>query len=246
MSRRICFRRAFTLIVTVLGQLSTPAAAQLVFEVASIKPNTGVSQNMKMVPTPGGRLNAENLTLKFLIGIAWKIGDNQIQGGPSWIASARYDLAAKAETDKQFPDFSPMLQNLLEDRFNLAVHHETRDQSVYVLTAAKEGLKLPPTDADAYTPQSGCGSIGMTRKHMEGTGITMDSLARALARTTGKVVLDRTGFNGKFDVHLDWTPDDQGVSLFAVLREQLGLKLESRKAPVDILVIDHAGKPAEN
>jgi len=237
MSRRTWFRRVFTLIATVLAQLTTPAAAQTAFEVASIKPNTGVSRDMKIVPTPGGRLNGENLTLKFLIGIAYRIGDNQIQGGPGWIASARYDIAAKAETDKEFPDFSPMLQTLLEDRFKLAVHHEIRDQSVYVLTMAKEGLK----DSGA-----GSGSIEMTSKRMEGAGITMDSLARALARLTGMVVIDQTGFNSKFDVHLAWTPDGDGVSLFTALREQLGLKLESRKAPVDVLVIDHVEKPSEN
>jgi uncharacterized protein (TIGR03435 family) len=241
MNRRTGLRRILTLIVTILGQFTTPAAAQPAFEVASIKRSTALSQDMKIVPTPGGRLNGENLTLKFLIGISYKIGDNQIQGGPSWIASARYDIAAKAETAKQFPDFSPMLQTLLEDRLKLAVHHETKEQSVYVLTAAKEGLKLRSTDA-----QSGSGTIGMTSKRMEGTGIAMESLARALARITGMVVIDQTGFNGKFDVDLAWAPDDEGDSLFTVLREQLGIKLESRKAPVDVLVIDHAEKPSEN
>jgi uncharacterized protein (TIGR03435 family) len=258
------------------------------FEVASIKPNNGSSRLVHVQPSPGGRFNAENVSLRFLMQHAYDVKDFQIVGGPAWINSDRYDLSAKAEgtpTGQQM--MGPMLQTLLEDRFKLAIHRETHQLPIYALTVAKSGLKLRPAkegSCTAWSPFSliapsspvrmpgenapkPCGFLGFGVQGLELTldmsGASMAELSASLAATRElhQTVLDNTGLAGVFDVHLKWTADSPGATdsgdrvlpndaagpfLFSALQEQLGLKLESAKGPLEVLVIDHVEKPDAN
>ncbi len=244
-------------VIVAVGMASALSCAaqdsRIAFEVASVKPNLTESLNMSILPTPGGRLNAENMTLKFLVRLAYRVRESQVEGGPPWISSARFDISARAETGERFPNLSPMLRTLLEDRFQLGVHRETKVPNVYVLRASKGGLTLPPSpDVDCGAKPSGCGTVRMTRRQPDGQGISMETLSKSLSDATGIVVIDQTGYHGRFDAHLKWAPADEAEksgddepSLFAVLGE-LGLRLEPGKAPVEILVIDRAEKPSEN
>ncbi len=236
------------------------------FEVASVKPT--VDARAGAGRSSPGHLVMNHETLKNLITLAYKVSFYRIVGGPAWVNELRYDIAATAEHNETEREMFPMLQPLLEDRFRLAVHSETRELPVYFLEAAKGGLKLSPPDCVTPTPDSKtlppaapgqprlyfCGTLGpvLGHKNLDGYGTTMRSFTNSLSGLTGREVIDRTGFTDKFDVHLEYggvfdSPPDSGApSLFTALQEQAGLKLESQKAPVEVLVIDHAEKPDPN
>jgi uncharacterized protein (TIGR03435 family) len=247
------------IVLTAFAQDSVPIRPE--FEVATIKPNSGGSGNVAIVPTPGGGFHAENVTLKLLIQLAYRVSEMQIQGGPPWISSARYDIVAKAivakaETSKPFPDMSPMLQSLLEERFKLTFHRETKEEvSACILVPAKSGRKLTGAqDFGCAAPAAlTCGTIRMTNRQLDGSRITIDALTKALAAVTGRIVIDRTGYKELIDVHLEWTPegapddpDSIHTSIYTELQEKLGLELEARKSPAEILVIDRAERPVED
>jgi uncharacterized protein (TIGR03435 family) len=252
------------------------------FEAASIKPNNGVTNFAGMRLLPGGRIEAQNVNLKFLIQNAYKVKPFQIVGGPSWIESQRYDVSAKPEEGASQNQVSLMMQSLLADRFKLRLHRETRETQVYLLTPAKGGMKLPEAKpGSCITPNQNapmrfspdgprpCGSMMMSPGAVNGASIGMDRLTDALSNLSGRTVIDKTGFTGTFDVHLEFTPeglpagpfgglppppdapkppanDANAPSIFTALQEQLGLRLESAKDKVEILVIDSAEKPSEN
>jgi uncharacterized protein (TIGR03435 family) len=213
------------------------------FDVASVKPNASGSNNLLMRPPVDGRFTATNVTLKMLIALAYKVRQLEISGGPAWIASDRYDINAKAAADSNVSaDQSRlMIQRMLEDRFKLMVHHEKRQTPVYVLLPAKNGLKIPaPKEGNCVATASApgqpfipvCGSFIVLPNGFEGKTISMAQLANSPAAA---------GDNG-----LAMPGDTSGPSIFTALQEQLGLKLEATKGPVEILVIDHAGKPSAN
>jgi uncharacterized protein (TIGR03435 family) len=218
----------------------------------------------------------------------------QVLGGPGWIDSDRYDIVAKAEGNPpQAQLYGSMLRALLEDRFKLKVHRETKEVPVYLLTVAKSGTKLQLVkegscvSADSVSadikhplPQPAPGQprprvCGSRVTALDGTfdmyGATMADLSIQLAIRLDRDVIDKTGIAGMFDIHLDVsradlaprfvaggevgqadpsTPvvatDPTGPSIFTALQQQLGLKLESGKGPVEFLVIDHVEKPSEN
>jgi|SRR5665213_3656774 len=255
------------------------------FEVASIKLSAGgpVSLGRK---SPG-TFFAENYSVAGLIMAAYGIRAFQIQDGPGWIRSVKYDVLAKYKadstgkgqpTEKEWTDIDIMLQALLEDRFQMKVHRETKTLPVYALTVAKNGLKLHPADcitqpAAGEKPLNICesryGSRGLNRT-LDWTGTNMVDLTRfALPNIMGRTVIDKTGVQGSFDIHLEWTPDqatagitgsgspgDPGgsaplgdataISIFTAFQEQLGLKLESEKGPVEVIAIDHIERPSSN
>jgi uncharacterized protein (TIGR03435 family) len=230
------------------------------FEVASIKRNLSGSRPW-LVPPAGGRFTAINVTLKLLMGLAWP---QRISGGLSWVFTDGYDIAAK-EPERTVSDaeFSLMMQNLLKDRFGLRAHTETHEARVYVLTSAKNGLKLldaKPEPCFFYgskTPradaQEGCGRMSVTPELIANEKVSMEWFAGVLEGLLGRPVIDRTGFRGSFKVHLQFAPvdptrgsDGTKPSIFAALEKQLGLKLESQKGSEEVLVIDHVEKPSEN
>jgi uncharacterized protein (TIGR03435 family) len=236
-------QRLFGLLFVAVGIVH----AQATFEVASIKPHAGT------VTAWGGsfhgpRLTETAITLFELIADAYDLRSDQISGGPSWVRADRYDVDAKAEGDAALTKVQQqqMLQALLADRFQLKVHHETKEMPVYALVAVKNGSKLKENSADATGPNFVRGTTaGM---HMEASHGTMENLARQLSFSAGRPVMDKTGLTGFYAFTLDWTSatDSDLPSVFTAVQEQLGLRLESQKAPVEMLIIDQAERPSEN
>jgi uncharacterized protein (TIGR03435 family) len=255
------------------------------FEVASIKPAAPGSRGMFIRNSPGGRVNVTNMTLKELIVIAYRIQPFQISGGPSWFDSVHYDINAKAETTPKQGELPLMLQALLADRFQLTIQRETKDMPVYALVLAKKDGKLgpglvesregsctafdpakpPPLPEPGQPRPNFCGNMMMQPRMLKASDIPVSQIVPMLSRFLGRTVIDKTGLTAKFDITLEWTPDESqianmqlppdvkpppsdpaGPSIFTALQEQLGLKLEAQKGPVDIFVITRAEKPSEN
>jgi uncharacterized protein (TIGR03435 family) len=223
------------------------------FEVVSIKLNRSDDRGGGMRPIEGG-LSARNLSVNMLIQSAYKLKPWQISGGPGWVATDRYDIEAKTEGNPSFQERLEMCRLLLADRFQLKFHRETRQTPVYSLTVTKNGPKLQATASG--TP----GYIRPGRGLLEGKGVNMRMLADFLGGSLGQSVTDNTGVIGGFDIRLEWTPtegeldykdedrpiDPNGSSIFTAVQEQLGLKLEASKGPVEVLVIDHIERPSQN
>ena len=219
------------------------------FEVASIKPNRSAAVDSNMNSLPHGRLIATNITVMELIRFAYTMKDYQISHAPRWLDSDRFDINAKTAESKRtvLDDLKSQIRQLLEERFQLAIHRETKPMPVYLLTVAKGGPKLKRHDEGKGSgTRNRCG-------HLTGTRLTMDTIATALSRHFERDVLNRTQLEGKYDFELDWTPDtgpcpdaEPRPSIFTAIQEQLGLRLEPSKGPVGILIIDHIAHPSEN
>jgi uncharacterized protein (TIGR03435 family) len=254
---------ALTLVVLAFAALFAPrwiALAQEpqrpVFEVASVKPSQS-DERPRLGVSPGGRLNVTNATLKYLIQFAYTVQDYQISGGPPWMRSARYDIAAKFDPlSSRSPDprinrahDALMMQTLLADRFQLKLRLETKVLPRYTLVRARNRPKLrdngKPAQLTDVRISGGTGRIAAQKA-------TMPLFAEVLSQALGRLVLNETELNGNYDFSLEWSPDAQpdfdatGPSIFTALQEQLGLKLESNKGPVEMLVIDHAERPDAN
>jgi uncharacterized protein (TIGR03435 family) len=268
---------------------TTPAASEKPkFEVASVRQNTSDDGKMSIGFQPGGRYTAIGIPLSDLIRQAYGLQRTQIVGAPDWTETARYDIVAKAEGEipragpgAPMGPFNFMLQDLLEDRFKLRTHRETREMPVYALVLARsdrkpgEGLRASTVDCAAMRGRMGRGGpppgppapgerplcgLRVGPGQMSGSGIALTQLTQILSQFTQRIVIDRTGLEGNFDIDLTFTPDKMplgapppgvtlppidpnGPSLFTALQEQLGLKLASERAPVEVLVIDHVERP---
>ena len=273
-------------LLTAVGLAGQTGTAPLSFEVASIKPSGPDDHRTMIQMQPGGGLRTTGSTLKMLLTLAYDVREFQISGGPGWINTDRYDIMAKSasspasdnppddprkmteEQRKTLADqMRERLRAMLADRFQLALHRETKEQSVYALVVAKGGSKLQESDAKEGTGPRGMMRMG--RGQISGQAIQLEMVTRMLSSQLGRPVIDRTGLKGNFDVKLEWTPDPgqsggpfgggpppgadappppdpNGPSLFTALQEQLGLRLESQKGPVEMLVIDKVEKPSEN
>jgi len=229
------------------------------YEIVSVKPSPPGCQGMS-ISMPPGRYSARCITVWGLIFNAYKVRSlhDHPPGLPGWGDSAQFDIDAKMSDEsvaagknlssKERDELNnQMLQALLADRFKLRVHYESKIQSVDQLIIAKSGPKLKQWPAD-QKPRGI--SWGDNRIRIQGAG--MDNLAFILSDALGRTVVDKTGLTGSYDIDLKWTPDDQqgkpdaGPTLVTALQEQLGLKLDSAKGPVDTLVIDNVEKPSEN
>lgn len=261
------------------------ARAPLTFEVASIKPNSGDDRRVGIQFMPGGGLRTTGTTLKFLITFAYDVRDFQVSGGPGWINSDRFDIMAKSERngpESEAPEdmrkmsdaqmktgveqMRAKLQALLADRFQLTIHHESKDQPVYALVIGKNGSKLKESEVKQGGDRRRMMRMG--RSELNAEGVAMDMLTNTLSNVLGRPVIDRTGLKGNYDFKLAWTPDPgqaggfggppppgveappppdpNGPSIFTAVQEQLGLRLESQKGPVDLIVIDRVEKLSEN
>jgi len=242
------------------AQSRSQDAAAPAFEVASVKPNKSGTRGGNLNTEPG-RLTITNLTLRTCIKAAYHLQDYQLTGGPGWPEAEHYDIVAKAENPAGDDQLMLMLQRLLAERFQLAFHRATKEMPGYALTVGKNGTKLHEVELAGN---------GWMRNHVDGLSgqeVSMARLAEVLSGRLGRPVLDQTGIKGVFDLKLAWTPDQSlarnpgegkesaavesasdasGVSIFTALQEQLGLKLEARKVPGEILVIDHIERPSEN
>lgn len=291
-------------IARVRAQAPEPSPGKQKFEVASVRPNTSNDGKIMLGIQPGGRFNAVNVPLWDLIRQAYSLQRSQIVGAPEWVETTRFDIVAKAEGD--IPRIGPggpagplnfMLQDLLEDRFKLKAHRETRELPIYALVLARDdkklgqNLKTSTADCEAFRgrgrgfggpagpggpggaagpggPQRGmaapgerptCGMMIGPGQIVAG-GMPISQLTLMLSQMTQRIVVDRTGLTGNFDVDLTFTPerlpqgtpppgvqlppiDPNGPSVFTAVQEQLGLKLESDRGPVEVLVIDHVERP---
>jgi uncharacterized protein (TIGR03435 family) len=216
------------------------------FEVASIHLNpSGTTDSVINFPETG-RLTVTNATLKTLIRAAWGIQNDQVFGGPKWLDTDRYDIEAKTSGRITEDQDQSLLQNLLADRFRLKTHEEQREQPVYALTVAKPGLIAANTGAGASIHTN----RGPGKTRIAVTNIGLNQFAGMLARQLGRTVLNKTGLSGNYDFALEWDPDQlpdsQTPSVFTALQQQLGLRLDSQKATVPVLVIDSADHPSDN
>jgi uncharacterized protein (TIGR03435 family) len=273
------------LLALTAAKAQTQAPEQTQFEVATIKLNMDRTGGY-FGPLPGGRLRAQNNPVVNLIVNAYGVRSYLISGGPDWIRSDRYDVKAKGLESASWSQTLMMLRTLLEDRFKLRAHRETKELPVLALTAGKNGIKLEPwregscvvVDAGVPTSNGGasekraCGSNLVSRSGLRRVWharmIDMAGMATVLSTVLERTVIDRTGFKERFDLDLVWTPDEASAqlpnaaepgdqskpaplpdappSIYTVLLEQCGLKLESTKGPVEVLVIDHVERPSAN
>jgi uncharacterized protein (TIGR03435 family) len=238
------------------------------FEVISIRRNLGSEEGAFRITL--GKIEVDKLPVRQLIRKAYGVQDFQISGGPTWVDLNLYDISVMAN-DISGDRFPLILQTLLEDRFRLKIHRETKQSPVYELTVAKSGLKMQRTKEgscqpiDLTKPQSAptplCGtSPGPTGPgELRRVGISMtdppgpplQGLSGQLSVRLGRPVIDKTGLKEIYDVHLRWTPNPSssvanGRSILAALREQLGLEITSGTGPVDTLIIDYVEQPSEN
>ncbi len=235
------------LLPLLLAAQSPETASRPAFEVVSVKPTPGQPLNSGFRRASPGTLNAINVSVRFLIEYAYGVRDDQISGGPSWLDTDRYEIMAKPPAGADTSEAAKRLrtQSLLADRFHLVFHRQTKELPVLVLTVGKNG---PKGLHEATTERPDFVSNG---HHLSAQRLSMASFARDfLANQTGRSVTDKTGISGEFDFTLDWAPDDApsdtSPTLFVALQEQLGLKLEQQKGPVEVLIIDRAEHPAEN
>ena len=248
------------------------AAAQTThFEVASIKPADRAAIERSLRTDNAGGLNATNVPIRALITMAYGIRDSQLTGGPKWVDTDCYDVMAKPEKMEGAPGFvgpssitdeqrkvrddllKERIRNLLTERFGLQVRKEIREEQVYTLTVTKSGPKVTPNT----TPGARQG-LTMNPERAQGFAAPMSLLAEDLADTLGRPVIDKTGLTEKYDWKLEWAPEatpgsteaplqvSAGPTIFTALQDQLGLKLESTKGPVEVYVIDHIDQPSEN
>jgi uncharacterized protein (TIGR03435 family) len=273
-------------LVPVAGLLAQAPERLPSFEVASVKQNISGDSRTRMITQPGGRFIVTNARLKGLIATAFDMADSpslidsRVLDGPEWIGSERYDINAKANIEfTPSPDGPPrelllMIRSLLEERFTLKAHRETRELPIYELVVARADRRLgpamrrPAADCEAAIAagippprQPGepppCGLMGGPARTIAG-GATMQQLAANLTVRQERLVFDKTGLAGRFAFTLTWTPDvmpteapppdippidPNGPSIFTALQEQLGLKLQATRGPVEVLVIDRVEHP---
>lgn len=237
------------------------------FEVATIKPNNSGKPNLQGLTMRGRNFATRNSSVSDLISFAYEVQARQIVNAPSWLNSDRYDIDAvpDQEGSPNPEQIRIMIRKLLADRFKLTFHKEKRELSAYVLTVGKGGPKLAPTEGRGNLPGFAMlpGTGGLT---ILAQNATLQEFATTFLQTLvlDRPVVNQTGLTGKYDFHFTFTPDESefnghppsmpaqtdaantAPNLFDAMQQQLGLKLESQKAPVDVIVIDHVEHPSPN
>ncbi len=255
------------LAIGVIRAQTLPPPPAYTYDVVSIhksKPGQGFQSNIG--PRPGGGMRTQNTTALQLVTFAYGVQDFQIVGAPDWTKSDRFDVTFTADktertpgpatkrTDSSIGPFEQRLQAVLRDRFGLVIRTETHELPIYALAPAKGGLKVTPS-ADATRGSSFTSAPG----RITAIGATFRLLAIGLAGILGRPVIDETDSDEKYDFNLEFAPETpippgpgepappaDAPSLFTALSEQLGLRLESRKGPVPVFVIEKIEKPSEN
>jgi uncharacterized protein (TIGR03435 family) len=247
-------RRAFAAALLSLAPHVIFAQSSPGFEVASVRPSRPDERGG--VTLDASHFICSGVNLRSLIFSVWRIPAWRVSGGPAWVDSDGWSISAtlppNMPSNRQdlMHQADLMMQALLADRFKLAVHRETREQPVYDLVVARDGAKLKSSSAARFSVKMGAG-------HLEFQHVSIAVFAPYLYFREGyaqhvldRPVTDKTGLDGFYDLNLEWAPDPgataSGPSIFTALREQAGLRLEPRKSPVELLVIDHAEKPQEN
>lgn len=243
------------------------------YDVATIKPSDPKAQGGGVGTRSNAAFYSTGQSLKDAICNAYDVMGFQCLGGPAWLESDDYDIEAKPDSatteqllklswKQRWPVQQRMQQALFADRLKLKVHYETREMPIFALVVAKAGLKMHEAKAGDTYPSGLKGSDGKafgkgsfmvsSNGTMTAQGISMDALAAQLAGTTSHIVSNKTGLTGVYDFTLQYSnndlpaPDSTAPSIYTALEEQLGLKLESAKGPVQVLVIDRVERPSEN
>jgi uncharacterized protein (TIGR03435 family) len=238
------------------------------FDVATVKAYTVNDGNFMLRPLPGGKLTAVGVTLKMLMMFAYNVKAFQISGAPGWVGSDLWEIQAQAEAVDRLAidDSRAALRALIGERYGLRVHRETRKMPVYALAALKPaGSKLGPPTGPPPAGICPCGPASLAPKRA-----TMSNLANQLSTILWRTVIDKTGLKGEYAFMLEWTPAPgeygpealglppgtpsdpppnavyKGPAIFTAIREQLGLRLESQRGPVEVVVIDRVERPVEN
>jgi uncharacterized protein (TIGR03435 family) len=224
------------------------------FDVATVKsspPPSGDTVNINLGTVLNGRLAMTNVSLSDCIKLAYGIVSDDQLVGPDWIGSRQvlFDIVAQSPPETPRDQVLLMLQPLLAERLKLVLHHERKQRSYLGLSIGKNGAKIQPAK-----PGAPIGNLAV-RGRIVANQMPMSVLVTVLSRFERETVVDLTGLKGAFEFKLEWAPEGSPVpqdgasapTLFTAVQEQLGLKLESRKGPLDVLVVDHAEKvPAEN
>jgi uncharacterized protein (TIGR03435 family) len=249
---------------------------QVAFEVASIKVNNSGSENFGFTPRPGGVMVATNVSARQIVTYSYSMQNSRVEGGPDWLDTVKYDISAKASEAATPDQMLLMFRTLLADRFKLVMHIDARETPIFALLRARTDGRLGPqlrasstVDCDAARAAQARGAAiaaadgrpicggRTTRGFISAGAVSMEELARNLSRLVGRVIVDRTGLQGRYDFDVKFTPEgeltaaaDRGPdimpSLYVALEEQLGLKLEPQRAPVDVVVIDSIQRPVED
>jgi uncharacterized protein (TIGR03435 family) len=236
------------------------------FAVVSIKPNHADCCTGSGIGRGGS--HGTHVTLQGLIELAYRVPPFQVSGGPGWVRSDRFDVECKADDPKTDNDhLRLMLQSMLEERFGLKIHREMKESSVYELVTSKNGPKVKSSpdqssQDDASPPKPGGGpnhgGFLVGKGILIGNAVRMAQFATVISPQLERMVVDKTKLAGRFDIELRWLPDAREIgqdttqgspdlpSIFTAVQEQLGLKLESAKGRVEMIVIDRAEKPSAN
>jgi uncharacterized protein (TIGR03435 family) len=228
------------------------------FDVATIKPQSAGDRAFFVRPPSNGRFTAVGATAKLLLMLAYDVQESRIVGGPPWLATAKWNIEAKTDDERRTStaDTQRMLQNLLVERFSLRVHRETAELPVYALAIARSGPKFKVSERERT-------NVRVTGKSIDIDRGNIAALTQVLASALGRPVVDRTGLTEFYDLSVEWDDapvPDGGVfgtrgapppayergSVFTALQEQLGLRLEPVRAPVEVIVIDRLETPSVN
>jgi uncharacterized protein (TIGR03435 family) len=239
------------LAVLIMGCALTQAQSERpAYEVASIKLNNSDSGNSSSHGSKG-QIVFTNVSLKRLIDRAYNVKPFQVTA-PDWTDSVHFDISAKYPPDVKDDDRKLMLRTLLEDRFKLAVHKETKEVQGYELVVSKKGFKLKPVEPGS----GGTNSRGAYAETLTAKKVSMEGLADYVASNLGKAVVDKTGIPGVYDFEFRWAREDQpsdgteadaAPSLFTAVEDTVGVRLQAQKVSLTIFVVDHVERmPDEN
>ncbi|MES1260293.1 MAG: TIGR03435 family protein [Acidobacteriota bacterium] len=251
------------LLLFLTGLLPAQTTPRLEFEVATVRsslPPQGDLIHINLGTVRNGRVTFANASLSDCLKFAYGIVSSAQISGPDWITSkaVRFDIVAQAPAGVPREQLQKMLQTLLADRLKLVLHHEQKDLPFLALVPGRNGPKLHEAKPDSAGSADNVAVRPHIPGYIHGDKMSMEFLATLLSRFQRETVVNMTGLNGLFEVKLEWTPDDgravtaptdipDGPSIFTAVQEQLGLRLETRKGPLDVLVVDHAEQvPAEN
>ncbi len=254
---------AFVPVLSSFGQSSAPRPHFDSFEVATIKVVDSTPTSGRFIKMQSAhRFIGKDYTLKLLLAAAYDLNPKTVTGGPSWIDSVHFDIQAitPGNTQPTHDEQMAMLRGLLDDRFKVAYHRESKEYSIYALEIAKSGLKMkaglePPESTSVLGPAI----VYPLRIVLPARNVTTGDLASLLQRAIlDRPVVDRTGLTARFDFDLEWAPDETqfggdvpaasatapSLPLFQAIERQLGLRLRATKGQVAALVVDHAEQPS--
>jgi uncharacterized protein (TIGR03435 family) len=230
------------------------------FEVASLKPSKSGTPFRSTLDRAQFSCTAHSLMI--LIMSAYpeiEVQPWKLSGGPAWLFTDRWDLAAKLPPDmpsdqqQLYRRTEAMLRTFLAEEFRLKTHRETKDFPVYAMVVGRNGPKLKRSESGEFSVKTGIGRLEFRHQSMSRLVQFLYNTGAPVQRAADRPVIDRTGLDGLFDFTLEWTPDTAqtdatatGPSIYTAIEEQLGLKLQPEKAPIEFLVVDHAEKPTGN